>query len=297
MAKPSAKTIRIGVLLLILAVAGLQYLRVWRNENWVPDWEGRELVAVVVLVPEDVSEEEAELLGDIERFAFADEGRATFTALTYWFEREYKRYDDRKLFSPVHFEVVGPLAVDTLPPPPPRASDELTFSERYDRTQAFLGYYAAQRTRKPFKPKNVVFVSFYHSSQSSSFKGVHSVADRRSRSGFVFAPLSEEGVEDAIINVAHELLHLFGASDKYRGEVCAYPEGFYAPLQEPRYPQTYAEVMAQAIPVESGHREAELELFADMRVGVETAYEIGWIDRARRDVYYAGDASVGPKED
>ena len=43
--------------------------------------------------------------------------------------------------------------------------------------------------------------------------------------------------------------------------------------------------MAQAIPVLSGQREAELELFADMRVGVETAYEIAWIDQKLLQVW------------
>lgn len=295
--KSKAKAIRVGVLLTVLLAASIQYLIVWRAENWVPEWEGRESVAVVLLVPKDLSDEETELLAEIKGFAFADEGKATFTALKYWFKREYARYAPKAGFSPVYIKVVGPVSVEELPPPPPRAGVQLSFSERYTQTTAFLDYYATQRERLSFKPRNAVFVSFYQEKHAGSFRGVHSVADRRSRSGFVFAPLSEKGVHDAIINVGHELLHLYGASDKYRGKECVFPEGFYAPLQKPRYPQTFAEVMAQGIPVESGKAERDLELFEDMRVGVETAFEIGWIDQPRRDRYYAGDLAAGPLGD
>ena len=295
--KSKAKAIRVGILLTVLLGASIQYLIVWRAENWVPEWEGRESVAVVLLVPKALSDEESELLAEIKAFAFEDEGKATFTALKYWFKREYARYDPKAGFSPVYFKVVGPVSVDTLPPPPPRAGVQLSFSERYSQTTAFLDYYSEQREHLSFKPRNAVFVSFYQEKDAPSFRGVHSVADRRSRSGFVFAPLSAKGVNDAIINVGHELLHLYGATDKYRGKQCVYPQGFYAPLQEPRYPQTYAEVMAQGIPVESGKAEEDLELFADMRVGVETAFEIGWIGKERRDRYYGGDLAAGPEGD
>ena len=93
-----------------------------------------------------------------------------------------------------------------------------------------------------------------------------------------------------------ELLHLYGASDKYDGKTCVYPQGYFAPFAEPRFPQPCAEVMAQGIPVAGGLAEEELELFEDMRVGVETAHEIGWISRERRDRYYAGDLSAGPRK-
>ncbi len=295
--KSKAKAIRVGILLIVLLGASIQYLIVKRAEGWVPDWEGRESVAIVLLVPKELSDEETELLAEIKAFAFEDEGKATFTALKYWFKREYARYDPRASFSPVYFKIVGPVSVEAHPPPVPRAGVQLSFSERYIKTTAFLDYYGVQRDRLSFEPRNAVFVSFYQESQADLFRGVHSVADRRSRSGFVFAPLTAEGVNSAIINVGHELLHLYGATDKYRGKECVFPQGFYAPLQDPRYPQTYAEVMAQGIPVESGRAEGDLELFADMRVGVETAFEIGWIDRSRRDRYYGGDASAGPKED
>ena len=104
--KSNAKAIRIAVLLGVLAVAGAQYLRVYLAENWTPTWELGETAAIVVLVPADLSEDEQEVLAKLREFAFADGGKATFTALRYWFQREYGRYGDAE-FTPVMFEVTS----------------------------------------------------------------------------------------------------------------------------------------------------------------------------------------------
>jgi len=55
------KWTRVGVLSGVLAVACLQYVRVRRAEQWVPDWEHRESAAVMLLVPPDLTQEERRL--------------------------------------------------------------------------------------------------------------------------------------------------------------------------------------------------------------------------------------------
>ena len=50
-----------------------------------------------------------------------------------------------------------------------------------------------------------------------------------------------------------------------------FPEGFYEPFRQPRFPQAFAEVMAMGIPLREGSRELSLQYFEHMRVGVETA--------------------------
>lgn len=293
------RKIRVAVLLMILAGAGLEWLRVRRAERWVPEWETTQRVAVVLLTPPMPSEEERDQLERLLRFTDLDEQKATIPALEHWFQVEFARFSPpaRSGFRPVDFETYGPFEVSSLPPPPPRVGAALSFMDRYERTSAFLGWYDERLREHPVFQPNVVFVTFYGPEGEPHFKGVHSVSDRRSRRGFVFAPLTGEGRDHALINVGHELLHLFGATDKYDGESCLYPHGWYEPLQEPRLPQRYAEVMAQGIPVVDGKSEKSLDLFVDMRVGVETAHEIGWIDRARRDRYYGGDATAGPRPD
>ena len=49
----------------------------------------------------------------------------------------------------------------------------------------------------------------------------------------------------------HELLHAFGASDKYDAATGQplYPQGYAAPNQKPLFPQPKAELMAGHLPI------------------------------------------------
>jgi len=78
--------------------------------------------------------------------------------------------------------------------------------------------------------------------------------------------------------MAHELLHTFGATDKYdlATGLPQYPDGFADPQLSPRYPQQLAEIMAVKTPLSA--TEARMpDNLADERVGAVTAREIGWI--------------------
>jgi hypothetical protein len=76
----------------------------------------------------------------------------------------------------------------------------------------------------------------------------------------------------------YELLHTFGATDKYdlTTGLPQYPEGFAEPESTPRYPQQHAEIMAGRMPLTA--TEAVLpDGLEDERVGPLTAREIGWL--------------------
>jgi len=80
--------------------------------------------------------------------------------------------------------------------------------------------------------------------------------------------------------ITHELLHTFGATDKYDPAtgLPRYPDGFAEPELVPRYPQRLAEIMAGKMPLTS--TEADLpENLGQERVGPLTAREIGWASR------------------
>jgi hypothetical protein len=80
------------------------------------------------------------------------------------------------------------------------------------------------------------------------------------------------------IVMAHELLHTFGATDKYdlATGLPKYPDGSAFPQLLPRYPQHAAEIMAVKAPLSA--TEARMpDSLADERVGPVTAREIGWI--------------------
>ena len=295
--KLSFAKIRVLVLLAVLLGVALRYGQIKLAESWTPNWERTEFVVVRLVVPGALDAEEEELIEGLREYAFLGDDIVSLDALRDWIKQEERRYRAVGNLIPVAFDVQGPLSVSTLPPAPPRADEELSFMERYRRTTAFLEYFEQIATQNPSQAANSIYVLFYRPSEAPYLNRVHSVADRRSRSGFVFAPLTPSGIESAVINVGHELMHLFGASDKYEGDRCVFPAGYVEPFAEPRHPQTYAEVMAQGIPLEPGEVEASLKNFEQMRVGVETAWEIGWIDQERRDRYYGGDASAGPRGD
>ncbi|HXR93338.1 MAG TPA: hypothetical protein VN750_23980 [Steroidobacteraceae bacterium] len=92
----------------------------------------------------------------------------------------------------------------------------------------------------------------------------------------VFASRSQEAQNRIVM--AHELLHTFGATDKYdlATGLPEYPDGFAEPQLLPRYPQQLAEIMAVKTPL--GATEARMpDSLADERVGPVTAREIGWV--------------------
>ncbi len=94
--------------------------------------------------------------------------------------------------------------------------------------------------------------------------------------GLVFVPLSPKEDEESLVRIAHELLHVLGASDKYSGAGAPeFPEGFVEPDQTPRYPQNWGEIMSRSIPLaEDNYR--PLKSLREAAIGDVTAEEIGW---------------------
>ena len=77
--------------------------------------------------------------------------------------------------------------------------------------------------------------------------------------------------------ILHELLHIFGASDKYQlgNGRPIYPEGFAYPDITPLYPQPKAEVMGRSIPISDTEADVAINL-SQVIIGNKTAIEIGW---------------------
>ncbi len=99
--------------------------------------------------------------------------------------------------------------------------------------------------------------------------------------GLVDVDLDESSVDFGLFVVAHELFHTCGAEDKYDARGLALvPEGLAEPELRPPFPQRYAEVMARGRPLAPGVETPPTEL-GDLRVGHQTAGEIGWLTSAR----------------
>ena len=126
------------------------------------------------------------------------------------------------------------------------------------------------------RPRIALFLLYHDPALTQSLP--HSAGLQRGLSAVVhlFASRSQEAQNRIVIT--HELLHTFGATDKYdlATGLPNYPDGFAEPQLAPRYPQQLAEIMAARMPLSA--TEARLpDGLEDERVGPLTAREIGWV--------------------
>ncbi len=79
--------------------------------------------------------------------------------------------------------------------------------------------------------------------------------------------------------IAHELLHTFGATDKYdlSTEMPIFPDGYGSPSQEPIFPQEKAEIMGGKIAISETIVKMPDDLWETV-IGEKTAREINWIE-------------------
>lgn len=126
------------------------------------------------------------------------------------------------------------------------------------------------------RPQIAMFLVYHDPALASSLP--HSAGLQRGLTAVVhvFASRSQEAQNRIVM--AHELLHTFGATDKYdlATGLPQYPEGFADPQLVPRCPQRLAEIMAVRTPL-SPTQARMPDGLEDERVGPVTAREIGWI--------------------
>ncbi len=142
-----------------------------------------------------------------------------------------------------------------------------------------LRYYRSRALARAFPRPQIALFLIYHDPALSS-RVPHSAGLQRGLTAVVhlFASRSQESQNRIVI--AHELLHTFGATDKYDLDTGLpnYPDGFADPQLVPRFPQQLAEIMAVKVPLSAA--EARMpDSLEDERVGPLTAREIGWIGR------------------
>lgn len=138
-------------------------------------------------------------------------------------------------------------------------------------------YYAWQQEKAADGYSTVtLYLNYYDSSATKSLK--HSTALERGRIGIanIFANAEQEPQNNVIIT--HELLHAFGAKDKYdlKTGQPIYPQGYANPTQSPLLPQHRAELMAGYIPITEQKSVMPRNLQRTV-ISDETAKEVGWI--------------------
>ena len=205
-----------------------------------------------------------------------------------FFADEYERYHpgDRPR---VELHLIGPYEVKVDPPDlhdPDASTWQLTwramnFYRYFERVAADLGV--------DFDAYHVRAVAIFEPGYDHEQIEAMSLASPRRRFGVVRFNLNHLDPEYSGLTLLHELAHAFGASDKYDPDLyqAVWPQGFVEPDRHPVYPQQYAELMAGDLPLEPGG-EREIESLDEVRIGVQTAYEMGWISWWESLRYYRG---------
>lgn len=252
------RTLRIGFLLLVLAAVATQ---AWVDRFTTTSWQ-RTVYVGAFPVSADANPVTADYLAQLDQGKIA--GVSDFV------NAEARRYGVT-VDEPIELRLYP--AVTAAPPvldPGAGVLARIVWSLK-------LRYYRHRMVAAVFpRPQIAVFLLYHDPALASSLP--HSAGLQRGLTAVVhvFASPSQEAQNRIVM--AHELLHTFGATDKYdlATGLPKYPEGFADPQLLPLYPQQLAEIMAVKTPLSATDARMPDGLEGE-RVGLVTAREIGWI--------------------
>ncbi len=253
-----ARTLRIGILLFILLIVAQS---AWIARARTTDWK-EPLRVVVYPINGDASAAADAYLARI--------GPDAFEPLAVYM-REQARSHGLALRTPV--EIYLAPRVNAIPPEAPRernAASAVLWSLQ-------LRFWAWRHDGYSGPKAHVrIFVKYFAPVPNVAL--AHSVGLREGLIGVVnaFASADMTGANQVVI--AHELLHTFGAFDKYdpATNLPVFPDGYAEPNANPLYPQTRAEIMAGRVPLSQSRAEIPAGLDETV-VGARTAREINWV--------------------
>ncbi len=251
---------KLRILILLLILLGVAVPAAWYHYKlW--SWKQPIVVAVIPIAGDDhpaTARHIAELRAD------------DFIPVEQFFSREASRYGFH-LLRPIRMQLREP--VESLPPEPPK--DRSVFN-MVEWSLRFRWWASRQAPQYGVEPADLTLFLVYRT-PVKAVEYSHSYALRKTRAGVVkaFAGRKWRGRNQVVL--VHELLHLFGASDKYdlASNLPLYPQGYADPGQEPLYPQHMAEIMAGRMPL-GPQRAVMAEHLGRVMIGSFTAVEIGW---------------------
>jgi hypothetical protein len=256
------RRLRIGILLIILAVVLLWAYNDVSRRRARNDWSRTLSIAVVIL-----------RRGPVDREAL-DSLRAGARALQDRLSEESARYRPRSA-PPFAIQAFGPIEIAEDPPAPTGA--DLVPLARYS-----FGLWRYLRTVDALagpqvKHADMAIYVVTHVPKSDQRTHVEGVSQQGGKVGIVEVELDPKMVDFALFVTAHELFHTLGATDKYdpTGRTLI-PAGLADPTLSPLYPQHHAEIMARNV-VLGPTEERPPDSIAELRVGPTTAAEIGWV--------------------
>ncbi|MBS1157989.1 MAG: hypothetical protein H6R15_408 [Proteobacteria bacterium] len=256
------KKFRILLLLLVLATVSLG---AWRANSRLTAWEHTVHVAVYPVAADDTPAT-ARFISDLNNDSFAD--------ISQWLQVQSNNYG-RTVLQPVDIRLAPPVSSQPpLPPSHPSALDAALWSLK-------LRWWAWRhdKTSGP-QPQVRLFVLFHDPELNARLP--HSTGLSKGQLGLIHAFAHRLQRRQNNVVIAHELLHTFGASDKYDLATLQpiYPQGYAEPQRQPRLPQQMAEIMGGRTPIDEAHADIPGALAATL-IGPETAQEIGLLRAAR----------------
>lgn len=251
------RSVRILILLLVLAfVAADQFYTRTRSTSWE-----RSQWLVIYPVNADGSQASADYIAALRP--------EDFQPIEAFFAEEAARYG-LALARPIEVKL-GPEVKERPPAPPPGGSalDVMLWSLHFR-------YWSATHSDYDGPANQQLYVNYFEATPGKRLQD--SLGLQKGQSGIVNAFAERRMRRQNQVIIAHELLHLFGASDKYdrATNLPLYPIGYAEPELEPRYPQRWTEIMGGRLPL--GPQRAEIpESLQQVLIGEGTALEINWL--------------------
>ncbi len=245
-------------LLFLLGFAGNNFYAYWKVHHWE-----KPFVVRVYINNGDGRKSTDEYLASLTGDDFKE--IATFT------NSEAMRYRFRSDAILIQLSKKRVISL-TQPPSEPTAFSNMYWSLHF---RAWSNLYQYQDNDK--SPDVALFLSYFDPEITHQLS--HSVGLNGGRVALVnlFASKEYQGSNNVVIT--HEMLHTFGASDKYdQSNNPLFPIGYADPLKMPTFPQERAEIMGGRIPI-SSHTSVIPKNLAEVVIGETTAAEIQWLGR------------------
>lgn len=252
---------RIGALLTVLIIVAASS---WLTERRLASWERPVWVVVYPLAADDGADTR-EFVRRVDEDYFSD--------IDAFFKSQSVLYGID--LTPVIQVQVAPIS-DNLPPDiPDRHAPHLIAWWSLK-----MRWYAWNMDRRDglVQPDIQVF-AIYHGRKGTSEKHM-SVGMRKGMFGLVNLYASDSLNRRNQVVIAHELMHVFGATDKYSmgSNEPIYPHGYADPNQTPLFPQRRCEIMGGRIPITS-YQSVMPQSLEQCTIGILTAQEIGFYDQ------------------
>ncbi len=252
------RKVRIVILLLILVFVALSALT---DHAYTRDWKAPVQVALYP-VNGDGSDASAAFMRSLSPRDLEE--------LQDFFDAEAAQYQ-LNITQPFRF-AWGP-ALSTAPPLPPTHGSTLSIMAWSLKLRWFTW-----RTANPPGPTPIIKLFVLCHDPKTTPVLSESTGLSKGLTGIAHVFASEDMRHTNLVVIAHELLHTLTATDKYdlATNLPIFPDGYADPEQNPRHPQTAAELMAGRIPVSATQAEQAASL-RQVLIGATTAREIGWV--------------------